>query len=320
MSMTVSVVIPAYNAGKYIARAIESVLAQSRRPDEIIVVDDGSTDDTAQIVAGFGLKVQLIRQDNGGASAARNSGIDAATGEWIAFLDADDEWLGEKLLLQTQHLQQNSDLVWTCSNFYKCNCQQKHRVIAREPYQCESVLGDRDFFDDYLVAYRRGIFAWTGTVMVKRQAFDEVGLFQVGQIRGQDTDMWFRLAYSYPQFGYITEPLAVYHCEVQDSATKKFRSMAFLSDAINRHLELSAEHGKSEQFRHCATKMLQRVIREQVSEEPLSEILELTQEFKDFLSFRFRMEMRLRVKHRRIAPVCLGISSGIKKLLHRLGS
>ena len=85
MSMTVSVVIPAYNAGKYIARAIDSVLAQTRQPDEIIVVDDGSTDDTAQIVAGFGSKVQLIRQDNAGAGVACNTGIEAATGEWIAF-------------------------------------------------------------------------------------------------------------------------------------------------------------------------------------------------------------------------------------------
>ncbi|MHC5190567.1 MAG: glycosyltransferase family 2 protein, partial [Planctomycetota bacterium] len=84
--MKISVVIPAYNAEKHIARAIDSVLAQTRPADEIIVVDDGSTDATAEVVRSYGEKVIFIQQENAGVSVARNAGIEAASGDWIAFL------------------------------------------------------------------------------------------------------------------------------------------------------------------------------------------------------------------------------------------
>ncbi len=95
---SISVVIPAYNAAPYVARAIESVLAQTVRPTEVIVVDDASSDATAQVVERYGPPVRLLRRAaNGGPAAARNTGIAAAQGEWIALLDADDAWLPRKL-------------------------------------------------------------------------------------------------------------------------------------------------------------------------------------------------------------------------------
>lgn len=96
MSITVSVVIPAYNAGEYLGRAIDSVLAQTQPAAEIIVVDDGSADNTADVAQGYGERIRFIQQENAGASVARNTGIEAAASEWIAFLDADDEWLPQK--------------------------------------------------------------------------------------------------------------------------------------------------------------------------------------------------------------------------------
>jgi len=93
-------VIPAYNAELFLADAIRSVLAQTAAPLEIIVVDDGSNDGTAQVAQGFGERVRLIRQPNNGPSSARNNGVAAARGEWVAFLDADDAWLPEKLARQ----------------------------------------------------------------------------------------------------------------------------------------------------------------------------------------------------------------------------
>ena len=125
---SVSVIIPAHNASEYIGRAIESVLAQTRKPDEIIVVDDGSTDDTARIIADYGSKVIYIQQENAGPSVARNTGIEAATSEWIAFLDADDEWIPEKLELQTELLGRNTNLVWTTANFIRCLCDEDRRA------------------------------------------------------------------------------------------------------------------------------------------------------------------------------------------------
>ena len=102
--MKISVVIPAYNAAAWIRRAVNSVLSQTRPADEIIVVDDGSTDGTGDIVRMYDGRVRLLQQANAGAAAARNTGILAATGDWIAFLDADDEWLPQKLQRQTEYL------------------------------------------------------------------------------------------------------------------------------------------------------------------------------------------------------------------------
>ena len=103
-SLSISVVIPAYNAEGCVVRAVESVLAQSRPAMEVIVVDDGSRDATAAVAERFGPAVRVLRQANGGPAAARNHGVREAGGEWIAFLDADDAWLPQKLERQAEKL------------------------------------------------------------------------------------------------------------------------------------------------------------------------------------------------------------------------
>ena len=108
-AVTVSVVIPAYNAAATIAAAIESVLAQTRLPEEIIVVDDGSNDETSAVVERFGPIVRLLRQANAGCGQARNSGAREARGTWLAFLDADDLWLPTKLERQLPETGRPSD-------------------------------------------------------------------------------------------------------------------------------------------------------------------------------------------------------------------
>jgi glycosyltransferase involved in cell wall biosynthesis len=105
--MRISVVIPTYNRATIVPRAIESALSQTRPADEVIVVDDGSRDDTASTVARFGDRIRCIRQENGGVSKARNAGVLAATGDWIAFLDSDDVWIPRKLETQVRQLAQH---------------------------------------------------------------------------------------------------------------------------------------------------------------------------------------------------------------------
>ena len=101
MQTTVSAIITTYNYGRFIEGAIDSVLHQTRPPDEVVVVDDGSTDDTAAIVARYRSRgVRYIYQQNAGAGSARNRGIQATSGELVAFLDADDRWLPDKIALQ----------------------------------------------------------------------------------------------------------------------------------------------------------------------------------------------------------------------------
>ena len=111
MKLRVSAVIPTYNRAHCVGDAIESVLQQTRACDEIIVVDDGSTDQTRAVLAGFGDRIRVIRQVNAGVSAARNAGIRAARGDWVAFLDSDDRWAPGKIEAQSEAAAQNPAAV-----------------------------------------------------------------------------------------------------------------------------------------------------------------------------------------------------------------
>src|SRR5437773_3781756 len=110
MNVTVSVVIPTYNYARYLPEAIDSALAQTHAPLEVIVVDDGSTDDTPRVLAVYGDRIRVIRQANRGPGAARNTGIAAARGEYVGFLDADDVWLPRKLELQMARFEADQGL------------------------------------------------------------------------------------------------------------------------------------------------------------------------------------------------------------------
>ncbi|MFC1782230.1 glycosyltransferase family 2 protein [Planctomycetota bacterium] len=310
---SVCVVIPAYNAEKYVGRAVESVLAQSRPADEIIVVDDGSTDGTSGAVKRFGVKVKYIRQENIGASSARNTGIKASRSEWIAFLDADDEWLPEKLKVQVAHLRWNNHLVWTNSDFFRDFGRYEPRKQARDANMAEAILEGKEYFDSYFLAYQAGFYACTPTMIIKKQALEEVGLFRVGQLRANDTDLWFRMAYRWPQIGYVSQPLVVVHLETPESITKRYDQFSVRCELVERHLKLSAELGQLEQFRPCAVQMLQRVIRDMVILRRGAETTAALEQFDDLLDRRFKREMRFRTSWPRLGALLVKVLSMMKK-------
>jgi len=253
-SCHVSVVIPAYNAEKYIGRAIDSVLRQSRRPDEIIVVNDGSTDNTEQVVKQFGSQVRYIHQQNAGASVARNTAISAANCQWIAFLDADDEWLEEHLESQMSLLEKNAELVWAGANFYRCHGDGQ-LVADTEPAKAAELLGDKQYFDNFFTTYRKVVF-WTGTAIISREVLNEIGLFRREIQMCEDVDMWFRIANHYPTIGYNTKPLAVYYLDIPGSQIKTRRKHQFICDSIEYLLKYSDKHGHLEEFTLCARGIL----------------------------------------------------------------
>jgi glycosyltransferase involved in cell wall biosynthesis len=286
-------VIPSYNAGRYIGRAIDSVLAQTVAADEIIVVDDGSTDNTADVVTAYGSTIKYIRQDNAGASVARNTGIEAATSEWIAFLDADDEFLPDKLRLQIEHLRRNPDLVWTAGNFICCACRRDHRAVRVSPEKLKEMLGGKEYWDDYFGAVADGHEAWTGTMLIRRDVLFEAGLFRRGQLRANDYDTWFRIAYLYPKIGYLVEPTAVYHLDVEGSIIRKYGDSAISCELIGRHLKLSEEFGKADEFRPCAVHLLRRWMRGMLFEARGGEVRRMTDQFAHLLPGWYAMSMRL---------------------------
>ncbi len=314
MSITVSVVIPVYNSSEYISRTIESVLAQRHKPDEIIVVDDGSTDETRQKVTRYEPKVKYIYQTNAGASAARNTGIKTSSGEWIAFLDGDDEWLPEYLQKQLALLERNPQLVWTTANYLRCFCNEDRKVDGDEVHKAD-IPGGREYFDSYFEAYLNKTRGWTGTMIIKRDVFEATGLFHEGQIRFNDEDMWWRIAYRFSQIGYIAEPLAIYHMHVPDSITKKYMDPVILSDFMKRHLQFAVEEGKFEEFKPCAVDMLRFWIHRYWEDERIMHIKTMLVRFGSILPVFYKTLLRLLTIRPGATQKCLPLLKRINKIL-----
>lgn len=195
----VSVVIPTYNRANYLRQTIDSVLAQTYTDYEIIVLDDGSTDNTKETAALYKDKIKYFYQENRGPTAGKNSGMQKARGEYIAFLDDDDLWLPEKLAKQVEVLENNRELAFACSGSYVINA--KGEIID----EWKKVTQNQETFSNLYEAN----FVFTLTVMVRRKCLAATGLFDESLYIVQDYDLWLRLAKRYP-FAYIALPLAKY--------------------------------------------------------------------------------------------------------------
>lgn len=197
----VSVIIPAYNAAWCVRRAVDSVLAQDYRDFELIVVDDGSRDDTAAILATYGAALRVVSKPNGGLSSARNAGIAVARGDYLAFLDADDWWLPGKLARQAALLDGRPEVLF-------CSCTTSVRTPDGRPlpdWRCGQGEG-RALEDIFAV---NAFVAGSGSaVMARRSGFARVGGFDEALRSLEDIDMWMRLA-ALGDYACLDEPLAV---------------------------------------------------------------------------------------------------------------
>jgi glycosyltransferase involved in cell wall biosynthesis len=190
----IGVVIPAYNVAAFLPRCLESVFAQTLKPDEVIVVDDGSTDDTAALAAALGAKV--ISQPNGGISAARNTGIRNASCEWIALLDADDLWDPTKLERQAACVRPETMLVYTGVRIF-----DDHGIRSASP--ATSVTSALK-----MIRYRTP-FA-PSSVLARREILMRGGGFREDISACEDWEMWFRLR-RLGEFEAVADPLTDYY-------------------------------------------------------------------------------------------------------------
>jgi glycosyltransferase involved in cell wall biosynthesis len=174
----VSCVIPVYNGERFVAEAIESIVAQDYPSTEIIVTDDGSTDDTATVLERFGERIRVIRQENQGPSVARNRGMEESRGEFIAFLDADDLWIPEKTRLQVEAFRARPELD-LCSgemrSFWIPELRHEEEAFADHPYH-----GQRSQLSPC-------------TILARRTLFERVGPFDPELRNGEDTDWFIRM-------------------------------------------------------------------------------------------------------------------------------
>jgi len=191
-----SVVIPVYNGEKFIARAIDSVLAQTMPAFEIIVVNDGSRDGTAEVLAAYGDRIRVISIPNGGVANARNMGIKAVRGDFVAFLDADDIWVPEKLAKQLEAFKRYPEVGFSCCNFLTFNKWSGEKV-AHFAHLPES-LGLN--FDEPLqrsaveVLVDTNFVGTCSNVIIKKSVLDKVGLFNTAYRQAEDFDLWLRCA------------------------------------------------------------------------------------------------------------------------------
>ena len=212
-----SVIIPAYNSDKTLARAIDSVLAQTWPAYEIIVVDDGSTDATATVAAGYGNKVRYLRQDNAGVSAARNQGAQIASGDWLAFLDADDWYYPDRLKLHAAMIERDEKLDFLTGDYEYCDIsgtllgrsmqgKASGRAMLIKAAGNRDVVMDQVDFESFVADH----FGDTHTLSLPRATFLELGGYPMGFKVCEDVHLLIRLVARSRRVGVVCEPLAVY--------------------------------------------------------------------------------------------------------------
>ena len=211
----VSVIIPTYNRSDRVVRAVQSVLDQSFKDLEILVVDDGSTDDTEARLVHYGTSITYMRQSaNRGVSAARNKGIENSNGTWIAFLDSDDYWLKDKLRFQMKFLRRTPDAV---------ACQTEEIWIRRGRRVNPKKIHKKPSGEIFQHSLRLCLVS-PSSVILKRSVFDEIGLFDETLEAAEDYDLWLRISCKHP-IHLIDRDLVVKEGGHEDQLSRKHTGM-----------------------------------------------------------------------------------------------
>jgi len=237
----VSVVIPMYNAEKYIEAALQSVFEQSYQNVEIVIVDDGSKDGSVELVNSLGKSnINLIQQENSGPATARNRGVQEAQGKWIAFLDADDLWLEGKLTAQLAGLQGKR---WGyCDSVFMGGVNDGKRDSELNAKMQGNVL-------EHLTCSN---FIGTSGVLIEREVFLESGGFD-GELRSiQDWDLWLRIA-SKQEVSYVNEPLVRYRVHSESTSRSARKTLPNHKKVINKTF---AEGGAAGNLPHLKAKTM----------------------------------------------------------------
>ncbi len=240
----ISVIIPTYNRGWILEKAIDSVLVQEFNDFELIVVDDGSIDNTEEILNNYGNQINVIHQDNQGVSAARNLGIKSASGRYIAFLDSDDTWLPKKLTIQSDFFTSKPDALicqtgetWI-RNGKQINPKNRHKKLSGMIFEQSLAL--------CLVS--------PSAVMIDQHLFEQVGLFDENLPACEDYDLWLRITFRFPVY-LIDTPMVIKHGGHDDQLSKTPGLDRYRIQSIRNLLETSL---LSNDQRTAAIKMLKK--------------------------------------------------------------
>jgi glycosyltransferase involved in cell wall biosynthesis len=254
----VSIVIPTFNIEKYIIETIESVLAQTYGNIELIVVDDGSTDNTLDLVKSYGSKVRLIQQENSGVCIARNRGIHESTGELICLMDHDDYWFPEKIARQVEVMRHNPKIGVVFASFIRWHSDAAGEFKTPESYNVKLIPDDVDEEFSGWIYHQFLLDCWmlTSTAMFRREVFSTSGYFDVTLPYGEDWDLWLRISRNYP-FIKLSRPNTLYRQHhAQGSRVQRaidYRSM-LISQAISKW-GLQSRDGRSVEKKALSSKL-----------------------------------------------------------------
>ncbi len=208
MNTNVSAVIPAYNNETSLAKAIDSVLNQELKPYEVIVINDGSTDDTNDIAQSYGDQIIYIEQENKGQALARNAGLDVATGDYIAFLDADDYWKPKFLSKCVGFLNNNPSLVAVLTGWEMIVDEQNSKIVPPIMSKYDQAKPDPFVIRDFLDFWVEYDYVQTGAIMIRKSVIDIDELRMVDLRNSQDWEYWLMVS-TYGQWGFIPEVLYI---------------------------------------------------------------------------------------------------------------
>lgn len=245
----VSVVIPTHNHARFVTQAIESALAQTVSPYEVIVVDDGSTDDTSAALEEFTGRIRSVRQKNQGVATARNVGAALSSGDMLAFLDADDMWLPAKLERQTARFLSEPDL-----GLVHCGMEE---IDAGGKRMSQLIDGMEGSVADELLLFRRPVILGGGSgVMISRKVFEALGGFDPALSTSADWDLYYRIARNHP-VGFVAEVLLQYRLH---GSNMHSNIHAMERDMLKAYSKAFSEGGAPRRLRRCAYGKLHSVL------------------------------------------------------------
>ncbi|MBI4845999.1 MAG: glycosyltransferase [Candidatus Omnitrophica bacterium] len=253
MKPLISVIIPAFNCVKYIRQTLDSALSQDYENFEIICVDDGSTDNTLNILREYSRKfpdkVNVLTQKNSGPAAARNLGIKKSRGEFVAFLDSDDIWLAEKLSLQSEVLLRDKNIAFVHADFAYFNDEEEEK-------KSEFCIAEKKKFSgDIFHALFKKNFILTSSVLARKEILEKTGLMDEGFRMSEDYELWLRIAQG-SKAGYVDKALVKYRKHSQSMTTDNIeRTYSWVEKATEKIIksfpEKRAELLKIAKFRYA---------------------------------------------------------------------
>ena len=253
---TISVIIPAYNRARDLPGAVASVMAQTYPALEILIVDDGSSDGTEEVVSELDAPIRYWRQENQGAAAARNRGLAEATGDLVAFLDVDDRWVPDKLDIQIRALHCASEAGWCTANLFAVDPEGRRRPGHRGLQDCVPVFNDLgvapdDWFSSRLAVHEvagatarhvvysgnvfplllHGNFVFPSATLIKRELAHQIGPFDPRFRRAEDNDYFLSMADAAP-VAIVATPLVAYRTGADDAITNPAHSEQLIDEAM----------------------------------------------------------------------------------------